>query len=318
MISGAACGFARRGRTMAMKILLNEKGGLGNQLFQYAAGLYFARKYGATLEIIRHPQQWASSFAHPRPFLLSNFRISATVRDRTLLDRLLRSNSRMIALPAAPVRRLFGADSHDPWHLIRGDFQPSLPLPPGTRRLYLNGLFHAYQYARNVEQQLRSEFAFRDSPSGKNLETLSEIQACECPVSLHVRRGDYTVFWDGRNLLPMSYYDIAIVAIREVNPNSTFFVFSDDIASARENLPKLERMVFVDHNTEDTAHEDLRLMSACRHHITANSTLSWWGAWLNPNPEKVVVVPDPWMVTDPHADLIPPTWRRIQWQAPAS
>jgi hypothetical protein len=298
---------------MAMKILLNQKFGLGNQLFQYAAGIYFARKYNATLEIIREREEIAASIGHPRPFLLSNFCISTPVRDRTFLDRLLRSTSRPITVVAAPVRRIYGAYSHDPKRLNIGDFQSTLPLAVGTRRLYLNGLFQAYQYAQNVEQQLRSELAFREPPTGKNRETLSRIRDCECPVSLHVRRGDYTVAWDGRNLLPMTFYDYAIAAIREILPNPTFFVFSDEIASARENLPKLERAVIVDHNTEDTAHEDLRLMSACRHNIIANSSFSWWGAWLNPNPDKVVLAPDPWH-SDPHPDIIPPGWRRIQRQ----
>lgn len=295
-----------------MKFLLNQRFGLGNQLFQYAAGLYFAEKYGALLEIIREQEQTAVSHGRPRPFLLGNFRISTPVRQRTFLDRLLRSESRPIAVMAAPVRRLLGAYSHDPHFLIIGDFQPSLPLAAGTRLIYLNGHFQAYQYAQSVEQRLRSELTFREPPSGKNLETLNQIQNCECPVSLHVRRGDYAVFWKGRNLLPMTYYDNAIAAICEIHPRPTFFVFSDDIVDAREHFHKLEHAVFVDHNTEDTAHEDLRLMSACRHHIMANSTFSWWGAWLDPNPEKVVVAPDPWQVTDHHPDLIPPAWRRIQ------
>ena len=311
---------------MAMRILLNHRGGLGNQLFQYAAGLYFARKYDASLEIIRGPKQRADSFGHPRPFLLSNFRISAPVRERTLLDRLLRSNVRMIALPAAPIRRFFGAHSHDPYLLISWKFQPSLPLPSGVRRLYLSGRFQAYQYSQKVEQQLRSELVFREPPTGKNLETINRIRDCECPVSLHLRRGDYAVVGAGRNLLAMSYYDDAIAAVGEMHPNPTFFVFSDEMAFARENLPKLERAVFVDHNDEESAHEDLRLMSACRHHILANSTLSWWGAWLNPNPEKIVVIPDPWFniiptqtdVDTSQPDLVLPTWRRIQRQAPAT
>lgn len=299
-----------------MKLLLNQKYGLGNQLFQYAAGLYFSEKYGASLEIIREHEQVAASYGHPRPFLLSNFCITTPVRDRTILDRLLRSKSRLVSVGAAPLRRLVGAHSHDPNFLIIGEFQPSLPITARIKWLYLNGHFQAYQYAQNVERRLRSEFAFRDPPSGKNLEMLSRIRDSEFPVSLHLRRGDYTVGWQGRNLLQMTYYDNAIATIREVFPNPTFFVFSDDIASARESLHDLDRAVFVDHNTEDTAHEDLRLISSCRHHILANSTFSWWGAWLNPHPEKIVIAPDPWHMSDLHLDLIPPNWRRVPSQTP--
>jgi hypothetical protein len=294
-----------------MKILLNQKFGLGNQLFQYAAGLYFAKKYDAELEIIREHEEIAASYGHPRPFLLSNFEISTPVRERNLFDRLLRSKSGVADRVMAPLRRVMGAHSHDPYFAIVGDFQSSLSLPAFTRTLYLNGHFQARQYAQSMESQLRSELRFREPPSGKNLAILSQIRDCECPVSLHVRRGDYTVGWRGQNLLPMSYYNHAIRAIRDMHPNAAFFVFSDDIPGAREALGQLERTVFVDHNTEDTAHEDLRLISACRHHILANSTFSWWGAWLNPKPEKIVLVPDPWHRTDPHPHLISPAWRRI-------
>jgi hypothetical protein len=96
--------------------------------------------------------------------------------------------------------------------------------------------------------------------------------------------------------------------------NPTFFVFSDDIAFARALLPKGERMEFVDHNDESNPDEDLRLMSSCRHHIIANSTFSWWGAWLNPCPAKVVCAPEIWQDDDPtipYPDLLPSAWLRI-------
>jgi hypothetical protein len=98
--------------------------------------------------------------------------------------------------------------------------------------------------------------------------------------------------------------------------NPTYFVFSDEIDSARECLPKLERMVFVNHNSEDAAHEDLRLMSGCRHHIIANSSFSWWGAWLNPHTDKIVYYPNRWFHLNPTLpDLIPPAWRSIALDA---
>jgi hypothetical protein len=298
-----------------MKILVNQKGGLGNQLFQYTAGLYFAEKYGASLVIIKNLKRTAFSFGWPLPFMLGKFCITTPVRERTFLDRILRSNSRLIGLAASPIRRFFGAYSHDPDFKIVGDFLPLLPLPAGTKRIYLHGHFQAYQYAQSVEKKLRCELAFRDPPSHATLEILNRIRDCECPVSLHIRRGDYAVIDEGIMLLPMTYYDNAIAAILDIYPNATFFVFSDDIDYARASLPKCERMVFVDHNNEKSAHEDLRLMSSCRHHIIANSTFSWWGAWLNPNAEKIVIAPDPWLPNHRHPNLIPPTWRRISKQA---
>jgi hypothetical protein len=100
--------------------------------------------------------------------------------------------------------------------------------------------------------------------------------------------------------------------------NPTFFVFSDDIDFVRDNLPKGENIVFVDHNDTSNACEDFRLMSACNHNIIANSTFSWWGAWLNPNPAKVVCAPSSWHNINPdisYPDLIPPDWLRIATEA---
>jgi hypothetical protein len=298
-----------------LKILLSQRDGLGNQLFQYSAGLYFAEKYGASLEIIRTMKWKETSHGHPRPFMLNKFHITTPARERTFLDRLQRTNSRLIGLAASPIRRILGAYSHDPYCKIIGDFQPDLPLHAGIKRLYLFGHFQAYQYAQNVERKLRSELTFREPPSYSVLEMLNRTRDCKCPVSLHIRRGDYEVIHNGTFLLPMTYYDNAIAAILDIYPNATFFVFSDDVNFARTNLPKRECMVFVDHNSEEKAHEDLRLMSSCRHHIIANSTFSWWGAWLNPNAEKLVLAPDPWLPDIHRADLIPPTWRCIPTQA---
>jgi hypothetical protein len=293
-----------------MKIIIRQKNGLGNQLFQYAAGLYFARKYDATLEVIPQPADKAESFGYARPFLLSNFLITAKVRDGELLDRILCSTR--FSPAAAAARLLLGAKTYNPHFSTDWIFQPDLPVTSLTQRLYLYGFFQAFQYAQGVEAELRREFAFRNPPSGLNLEALDRIRSIECPVSLHLRRGDYTLVYGGRDALPLTYYHNAITAIREAHANPTVFVFSDDIDFARKNLPALVPMVFVDHNDALAAHEDLRLMSACSHHIIANSTFSWWGAWLNPNPAKLVIAPDRWLdPAVPHPDLLPRDWRRV-------
>ncbi|MGO9316636.1 MAG: alpha-1,2-fucosyltransferase [Terracidiphilus sp.] len=297
-----------------MKILLIQKYGLGNQLFQYAAGVFYARKYGATLEILRRHNKNNTAFGHPRPFLLSNFCISAPFRQFTKLDRLICSVSR-IKRPLVILTR-FATRSEvlqEPF-AQHWTFLPALPVQPSTRVVYLEGYFQAYQYAQDVEDFIRTEFCFRRPPSGRNLETLERIRAAENPVSVHVRCGDYAVWLGGVRLLPSSYYARAMQTMMERISNPTFFVFSDDIAFARESLPKGERMEFVDHNNELNADEDLRLMSACRHHIIANSTFSWWGAWLNPRSTKVVCAPMIWQDDDPttpYPDILPPAWLRI-------
>ncbi len=139
---------------------------------------------------------------------------------------------------------------------------------------------------------------------------LERIGKCTNPVSLHVRRGDYTLAAEGNIALPLDYYTRSISICRERLADPTFFVFSDDIAFARKNLPHDIRAVFIDHNDDASSHEDLRLMSSCRHHIIANSTFSWWGAWLNPRLDKLVVAPKHWYLTQDsyYPELLPPGW----------
>jgi hypothetical protein len=139
---------------------------------------------------------------------------------------------------------------------------------------------------------------------------MEQIAACRNPVSLHVRRGDYTLAAEGKIALPLSYYASAIAYCQARLEDPTFFVFSDDMEFARANLPGNPRAVFVDHNDDASSHEDLRLMSACRHHIIANSSFSWWGAWLNPRADKIVYAPKYWLLNrDSYfPDLFPASW----------
>ena len=278
-----------------MKILLLQMFGLGNQLFELAAGLFFAKKYGGSLEIIREPKHRATSFGHARPYLLSHFCVSAPVREYTQSDRWMCSTRRSAAATRSVCHTaLYRQPNYHDWAFIS-----ELPVSQSTRRCYLDGVFLAHQYAQNVEQELRTELRFRNPASGKNLETLEQIQSVENAVSLHVRHGDHAVWLGGSRLLPPRYYQRALEAMLERVSNPTFFVFSDDMAYAREKLGNGERFTFVDQNDEANAHEDLRLMSACHHHIIPNSSLSWMGAWLNPDPKKLVCAPRAWGLKNP-------------------
>jgi len=301
-----------------MRIVVLQKWGLGNQLFQYAAGLFFAKKYGGTLEVIREPERYAISNGHPRPFLLSHFSISAPVRERNQWDRLMCSVSRrkrplVVAARFASRTEVWSQPLRESWTSL-----PALPIRPSTRNVYLEGRFQAFHFAQDIEPAIRTEFSFRNSANGKNLDVMKQIQAAENPVSLHVRRGDYALRTDGQCVLSPHYYARAMQTIRQRVANPTFFVFSDEIAFAQENLPSGYQIQFMDHNDEGNPHEDLRLMSACHHHIIANSTLSWWGAWLNPSADKLVCAPTDWQNGAPnlsYPDIIPPGWLRIATDA---
>lgn len=175
------------------------------------------------------------------------------------------------------------------------------------------GYWQAHRIADEYADKLRPSLQFSKRASGRNLEILNKIRASQNPVSLHIRRGDYTLAAEGNIALPINYYYRAIALMRQHLTVPTFFIFSDDIAYAKQNLPADLNAVFVDHNNDFSSHEDLRLMSSCHHHIIANSTFSWWGAWLNPREDKIVYAPRQWLLKPDsvYPDLIPPAWRLL-------
>ena len=161
---------------------------------------------------------------------------------------------------------------------------------------YLDGYFINRHYFESVENHIRKEFTFRHPLDGKNIELLRQIMTTNS-VSIHVRRGDYTVaqMTSGIfNILDIEYYKKAVKVISEMVDNPKFYVFSDDLQWVRENLGFIHDIVIPSDKRSQQPWIDLRLMSCCKHNITANSTFSWWGAWLNQEPNKIVVVPEKW------------------------
>jgi hypothetical protein len=181
-----------------------------------------------------------------------------------------------------------------------------------TRAVYLVGYWQAYSIVAAIEDELRSDFSLREQQAGRNAETAKLISGCRNPISIHLRRGDYLSVFGKKAILPASYYEAAIQRMTNLTSEPTFFVFSDDTAEARAWAETKTNFVVVDHNEANFAHEDLRLMSQCRHHIIANSTFSWWGAWLNHRTDKHVIAPSKWLEFDTRdVDIAPPGWELL-------
>lgn len=168
------------------------------------------------------------------------------------------------------------------------------PLPP-VKDLTLHGYFQSEKYFKEFSNEVRREFTFR---------SLVDTPPTPKTVSVHVRRGDYVEKQQYHPVCPLSYYQEAM----SLFDDHSFLVFSDDLEWCLDNF-KGERIQF---STGKSAEEDLQLMSLCEHHIIANSTFSWWGSWLNPNPAKKVIAPKTWfgpayanMIT---RDLYSPDW----------
>jgi Glycosyl transferase family 11 len=297
-----------------MQIIVRQISGLGNQLFQYAAGRYYAKRHGADLRLLIDRPKRSHSYGFPRPFLLSHFSITTPMQPYTLKDRLLIGKRKPWPQISSPLRHSLGVLEFDEPLEQRYRFLEHLPLDQSVQTVYLFGYWQAHQLVNAVADELRTSLQFKDQAAGNNQEMLQQINECEHPVSLHIRRGDYTLAAEGNIALPLDYYSRAIAHFQERLTNPVFFVFSDDMAFAQNNMPAGIRAVFVDHNDDFSSHEDLRLMSACHHHIIANSSFSWWGAWLNPRADKMVVAPKFWLLKPESyfPGLLPPAWTLLE------
>ena len=180
---------------------------------------------------------------------------------------------------------------------------------------YLDGWFQSYKYFSPYEKDIRNVFTVKTPITLKNKHLLDEILlSSNQSVSLHIRRGDYVILhsvnkWHG--ICSIGYYEEAITFMVNTLQKPRFYIFSDDIAWCKEHIHFPEGIMhsYIDHNGS-AGHEDLRLMYSCDHHIIANSSFSWWWAYLGRNPERIVIAPKKWLQTDLFSttDLIPPTW----------
>lgn len=174
---------------------------------------------------------------------------------------------------------------------------------------YLKGYWQSEKYFLDFSDDLRKEFTFPLLKDEKNIEIANQIKSTNA-VSIHIRRGDYLN--SGRNFaLDLNYYRMAMAYIYQKINNPVFYVFSDDMKWAEEIFNDLN-IILINWNVGPNSYIDMQLMSLCKHNIIANSSFSWWGAWLNTNADKIVIAPAKWM---PHHesdnDLIPDGWIRI-------
>lgn len=297
-----------------MSIIVKLFGGLGNQMFQYAAGRALACRTGKPLKLDISSYRWDTL----REYRLGSFKIREDFATLEEIERWM-AGSRPDSLNVYQriLRKL------RPWHRQMVIRERSFSFDPAFMKIrgscYLQeGYWQSEKYFKDYEEQIRKDFTFRDEPDETNRRVLEEIRSSNA-VSLHIRRGDYVRNPKTRSVhgvLGLDYYRkaIGVMAKRVVRPK--FFVFSDEIEWAKENLETGHPVTFVDHNREGKDVEDLRLMKHCRHHIIANSSFSWWGAWLNDDPEKLVIAPRNWfsekeMAQKDTSDLIPVGWKII-------
>jgi len=293
-------------------IIVKLMGGLGNQMFQYALGRSLSRKLGVEFKMDKSFYDHQPPGVTPRVYELGVYKIVENFASQNEVDTMLKTKKLGLFLRLLRKLKLYKTKSD---YIIEpsNDFYSQIFNVPDNK--YLEGYFQSYKYFDSIRDLIIKDFTLKDSPIGKNLECLNKILSVNA-VSAHIRRGDYvtdkkTNAYHGT--CGPDYYAKALETIKQKVSNPYFFVFSDDIEWVKQNMNFGDQVTYVDWNGPDAGQEDLRLMAACQHFIIANSSFSWWGAYLATNPNKIVIAPQKWF-TDPAKvpqDLIPPNWLRI-------
>lgn len=274
------------------------RGGLGNQMFQYAAALAVAKKNCTVVHmdtVFLNDRTPRRQFAY-RTYDLGVFALEQRFTHLGALSNTLPIPGVWMALDLASIKI---ADVLGVQKLVRvEDDHAYVPEAANAKgNVFLWGRWQNEKYFHDVEHDVREAFVFRTPLEGE-ARAIAARMAGDRSVSLHVRRGDFAALKAAQTLhgkTNLEYYQDATKYIMGKVKNPQFFVISDDITWCKENI-KLDAPV--EYLSAETAgpHDayHLQLMSLCRHHIIANSTFSWWGAWLDPRPGKIVVAPARW------------------------
>ncbi|WP_247236066.1 alpha-1,2-fucosyltransferase [Telluribacter sp. SYSU D00476] len=293
-------------------ITIKLKGGLGNQLFQYATARALAVKHQTRVAFdlsfllkreadaphtFREYELAALTIPPVEPSLIEKLAFGLMdIPARKLLQRIVR---RVIA------GKVYNEKSFS--------YDPAIESRTAART-YLNGYFPSERYFKSIEPLLRTELRFIGQPDASVVHRIRN----SCSVSMHVRRGDYLTNPSARQyhgLCSPDYYRRAVAYLASKRPDIHIFVFSDDLPWARQHISFPHPIDFVEGNLGANSYLDMQLMSMCQHHIIANSSFSWWGAWLNPSPDKIVIAPKRWFADETAQsqtqDIVPDSWIRL-------
>jgi len=288
-------------------VIVRLIGGLGNQMFQYALGKHLSKINKSPLKL---DATVYDEFYMLRKYSLSVFNADVSFASPKEVYKLTQQSKNKFK---KILNRIFNVKYVPPKTYIKEKhfhFDAKILKLPDS--VYLQGYWQSEKYFKDINQEIRSCFSFVKPQAGKDKEIASTI-AAHNSISVHVRRGDYVTNPVIRKMLhtiDIEYYRRAFQFIEQRIRKPLFVIFSDDIQWVRMNLRFNDDILIVDHNDESKCAEDLRLMTQCKHHVMANSSFSWWGAWLGSNPGKIVVAPKKWFVDDSYdtRDLLPIEW----------
>lgn len=269
-------------------IISNLTGGLGNQMFQYAFGRHLAIKNGTDLKLHFTNALFNTQYSYG----LDIFNIKAQIASNSDLKKISVFKNRIINR----ILYLFDERLKIQFNKIIITDRPPYFFNSSALKFKGNAYFQGYwsneKYFKDIEDTIRKDFTFKKKLNKKNQEIANIIKKTNS-VSLHVRRGDYVnnIYNPYALVLGMKYYENSIRIIDHKVKLPVYFIFSNDIKWCKQNFKFKNKIYFINNNKGDSSYRDMQLMSLCKHNIIANSTFSWWGAWLNQNKNKIVIKP---------------------------
>jgi len=281
-------------------IITKLYGGLGNQMFQYAAGRALSLRNNSALKL---DLSWFANVCRniTRPFLLRVFDIDIVEASPEEISKFVPSMLRKIL-------RFYNHKTY----IKENQFSFNKNTLNLNGNFYLDGYWQSEKYFKDFENIIRKDFTLKNI--GNETQRISNtIKNTKNSLSIHIRRGDYIKNPRVNNyhgVCSMEYYKDAIGCVKNKVGDVGLFIFSDDIEWAKEQ-ELFSGATFIS-STKIKDYEEMFLMSLCKHNIIANSSFSWWGAWLNNNPNKIIIAPQKWFnVSKDTSDLIPENWIRM-------
>lgn len=281
-------------------VIVKILGGLGNQMFQYALGVSISLSGKNVKYDLSEMDEYKT-----HSYQIENFKVNIVRADKneistlknSIINRFFRKLNIGIMVKSTHIYENVGMYNSE---ILK------------MENAYLDGYWQSEKYFVKYREHILNDFTIKTILNSRTVSIGNEIDFNNS-VSLHIRRGDYVTNETTNKIhgvCSLDYYQSAVSIINQKLSSPVFYIFSDDIDWARENLKIKNKTVFVSHNDIDHGYEDMYLMSKCKHNIIANSSFSWWAAWLNQNPGKIVINPSKWFVSGQYnnKDLIPAGW----------
>jgi hypothetical protein len=293
-------------------IVVKLMGGLGNQMFQYAFGRHLSVKNNTELKL---DLSYLTDSTHKKDFIqrkyeLGVFKINASLASEQDILKFKIGRKRKILhhlslyFPVQPENFYL----REPYFHF---FKRALTAPGNT---YADGYWQSEKYFLDSSEQIKKDFTSANPLSGRSIRLKEEIKKNQS-ASIHVRRADYITLrhLNRYHTCNEKYYSDAMELIGSRISKPKFYVFSDEPGWFEKNVITNFPVEYIEHNPGVPGYEDIYLMSLCKHNIIANSTFSWWGAWLNENVGKIVVAPQKWFIdkTKNPKDIIPQSWIKL-------